>query len=115
MNGLFQLSSFGLYSSVVVAAVALAGCENPCVAVCTDQTECEGADVAVNCETQCETEKENAEAIDCLSQYEDAIDCQSGVDDVCAIGDECVEQIETFQKCFGDACIEDPDNEACQT
>lgn len=111
MNGLFRLCP----CVVVCAALSLAGCENPCVAVCTDQTECEGADVAVNCETQCETAKENAEAIDCLSQYEDAIDCQSGVDDVCAIGDECAEQIDSFQKCFGDACAADPDNEACQT
>ena len=94
-------------------AMVLGGCGNPCVSLCEDAKECPGADVSANCEQLCETQKEGAQSLDCLSQYEDAIDCQTGYDDVCAPDDACEEDIATFASCIAQACAADPDNEFC--
>lgn len=98
---------------ILLIALPLAGCGNPCVAVCEDSKACPEANVSANCDQLCESDKERAQGLDCLSQYEDSIDCQASFDDVCAPDDSCDESIATLATCLDEACAGNPDSELC--
>lgn len=104
------LASLSLIAALVVVA---AGCGNPCVSLCEDAKECPDADVATNCEQACESVKEGAESLDCLSLYEDAVGCQAGFDDVCAPDESCDEDVAAYLSCVADACAANPENAFC--
>jgi len=90
-----------------------AGCGDPCVAYCNDAKECPDADVSVNCEDLCATQKANGEAQNCLAEYDDLIECQTSLDDVCTPGDQCTDKQTAYDDCVAAACADDPTIAGC--
>ncbi len=102
-----------LFIAAFALAVLSSGCTDPCVALCEDNKECPDADVSINCTDQCEAKKTNIEGQNCLAEYEDLVDCQTGLDDVCTPGDQCAEPQATFDTCVTNACTADPTLAGC--
>lgn len=100
----------------LTTSLALLGCENPCVEICSSQLECDGADPEVDCEQRCADQKTAAEASSCMNEYDDAIDCLGGADDLCALTEDvCKEEVAAHAACLSAYCKSAPDDPACES
>jgi hypothetical protein len=88
-----------LAGSMLVFAVVVGGCADPCLAVCEEARGCPDADPAVDCDTACaETDEASA---GCEAELEALETCAASQVDVC----EPVPELCSEQQAAYDACL----------
>lgn len=96
---------------VFFTVVALASCAEPsnatvkkCVDECDASSDCPGG--TGDCLDVCESEYEEATAIDCVPQYQALVDCLGKTTSACDPG-ACATEVSTYTICFGEYCGSD--------
>ena len=105
--------------AVLTFSGVLASCgpSDEIVAQCTDQclaaAGCPGA--ADSCPDLCEEERDFAERIECMPEYQAMLDCLDTAIDVCDQFSSCPEEVSVYFSCFGEYCVANPGDSQCGT
>ncbi|MCC6552072.1 MAG: hypothetical protein IT372_03490 [Polyangiaceae bacterium] len=110
MNLGLKLLTLGL--AMAIGALA-AGCGTDCETLCDDKKECPGSNRNVDCEALCQDERALAAVSECEESYDDLLDCEASVDDICRPGESCASETIEYSGCIGEYCAAHPDDDAC--
>ena len=88
------------------------GCSQDCEGLCEDTKDCKGADKNIDCAAHCEKQKKLNEKAGCEDQYDKYLNCTSGAEDVCRVGDACESETNALSRCLVDYCVDHVDE--CQ-
>lgn len=103
----------GLLPLVTMAALAVAGCADPCVEVCEAEVGCSPTQQVVDCDAVCEQALEVAVERGCTAQYEDLVECTQGLEDLCVDRSDCDDELVDHAECVAHYCEDNPGGTGC--
>jgi len=109
------VAAASLLTLLVVATLAVAcgeSTQTQCTDLCTASQKCPGA-AALDCPTFCADAASTASTEGCTSEFDDLMQCGSGVSNVCTTAPTCVAQQAAFSACTTSYCRAHPTATVC--
>ncbi len=101
-------------SIAFAALLPSCGGGSTCEDLCQQQKDANCDNQNPECASQCQASEALNDAADCTSQYDDAISCMTGLDDVCQ-PDPCVGQALAYLSCLQTYCSANPNDSNCSS
>jgi hypothetical protein len=109
----------GTWLALAALASLVAACGNKCKALCEDTKACKQPSAPAessDCAEQCDANQSHADSAGCSAQWDDYLDCQDDIDDICnPPPSACSRERDKLDTCAMQYCAAHPGDALCSS